>query len=194
MQGRMRRIGGAAQRLALSAALVGGLGVGAAGWTPPALAEERPSAESGAPSRSLDQGDALQRLFAMARSKEGDPHLPFVLNRLKRAIAAHDMVAFLDLIDPAHFDAQFKRLLKPGGSPGDALGEYSCTFLSVCDLSKSYSFNDVVSAHVLAVAPEGGLTGGLVEVALELTLWDGLQIVSTIYYNPSNARLSAAFG
>lgn len=181
--GRARRVCAAAA--ACAAAL--GLAMWAQGG--PARAEGRDAPES-----ALEQSDALLSLFELARKKEGDPHLPFVLNNLKRAISAHDMVAFLDLIDPEHFDAQFKPQVAAGRGRGEALGRYVCEFLSVCDVSKTYGFRDVVSAHVLSVSPEGGLTGGLVEVSLELRLWDGLTVVSTIFYNPANARLSAAVG
>lgn len=141
-----------------------------------------------------DENDPLIRLFAQAQRGEADPHLPFVLSRLKRALADQDMLGFLSLVDPSYFEQQFGMLSASGRNPGESLGQFACEFFSVCDIAKSYSFNDIVSMQLLGVSPEGGLSGGLVEVTLELRMWDGLTVQSTVFYNTGNARLSAAVG
>lgn len=144
-----------------------------------------------------DQGamdaDVLQRLFAEAGDGVGDQHLPFVLARLKKALADQDMLGFLDLVDPAYFSSQFQLLAREGRSPGETLGQFSCEFFSICDISKTYGFNDIVSADVIGVA--GGYDGaGLVEVRLQLRMWDGLTLIAPVFYDRNSARLSAAVG
>lgn len=137
--------------------------------------------------------DALQMLFAQANDGSGDQHLPFVLARLKKALADQDMLGFLDLVDPAYFETQFRAVSRPGRSPGETLRQFACEFFSICDVSKTYGFNDIVSMDVLHVAP--GYDGaGMTEVKLELRMWDGLTLIVPVFYNPSSARISAAVG
>lgn len=143
---------------------------------------------------TLDPSDPLARLFDQARRGEADPHLPYVLTRLTRALSEQDVIAFLELVDPAYFDEQFGLLSTPDRSPGEALAQFTCEFFSVCDIGKQYRFADIVSGKLISVAPDGGLTGGSVEVTLELRMWDGLTIEAVIFYNPSAARFSAAVG
>lgn len=140
------------------------------------------------------KGDALIALFDGVRVGAADPHLPYVLARLKRALSSQDLLGVLELVDPAYYETQIALHTRADRTPGAALGAFACEFFSVCDISKTYGFNDIVSAKVLAVTPEGGLTGGPVEVTLELRMWDGLNLVSVIFYDPSSAKLSAASG
>lgn len=137
--------------------------------------------------------DALQKLFAAAHGGAGDQHLPFVLARLKKALADQDMLGFLDLVEPAYFETQFRAISRPGRSPGETLGQFACEFFSLCDLSKTYGFNDIVSMDVLAVEPGYG-GSSVVEVRLELRMWDGLTLIAPVFYNPATARFSAAVG
>lgn len=151
-----------------------------------------------AQNRQLEEGEVgdgeLQRLFEMAREGQAEKHLPFILVRLKRALANQDLLSFLDLVDPVYFDSQFALLSQSGRPPGEVMGQFACEFFSVCDVSKRYSYNDIVSAEVVKVSPEGGLTGGLVEIGLEIRMWDGQTVYSSIFYNPNTSRLSAAVG
>ncbi|MCI4665455.1 MAG: hypothetical protein MRY74_12100 [Neomegalonema sp.] len=159
--------------------------IGAMLATAPAMAQD---------SKKTAPGDTLLALFDQARNGSGDAHLPYVLNSLKKALAGQNMLAFLKLVDPAYFTEQFGLMHRAGRSPGESLGQFACEFFSVCDISKSYSFNDIVSAHVLSAKAKPGAAGGLIEVKLELRMWDGLKLQSTIFYDPANARLSAARG
>ena len=141
-----------------------------------------------------DLSDALIELFTRAQDGSGDPHLPSVLNDLKKALASQNLLAFLKLVDPAYFSEQFQALHRVDRSPGDTLDQFSCEFFQICDISKSYAYTDIVSAQVLSARPAPGATGGVVEVRLELRMWDGLTLTSTIFYDPANARLSSARG
>lgn len=153
-----------------------------------------------APQNAAEEGedgfeqDTMQRLFAAASDGSGDPHLPFVLSRLKKALADQDMLGFLDLVEPAYFEEQFRLLSRPGRSPGETLRQFSCEFFSLCDISKTYSFNDIVSMDVRGVSDSFGGGQRLIEVRLELRMWDGLLLVAPVYYDPGTARLSAAVG
>lgn len=182
------RMGAATATLAVMLALAL---AGAASLAQTAAAQNR--VEPGSVSVA-DEDDPLIHLFEQARRGEADPHLPFVLSRLKRALADQDMLGFLSLVDPAYFEEQFRLVSSSGRNPGETLGQFACEFFSVCDIAKTYSFNDIVSMQVLKVSPEGGLSGALVQVTLELRMWDGLTVQSTVFYNTSNARLSAALG
>lgn len=166
----------------VAAAAPAALGAAAFG---PALAQSQEASPT---------GDALLDLFAAAENGSGDPHLPYVLNDLKKALAAQNLLAFLELVDPAYFSEQFGQVHKAGRSPGESLGQFSCEFFSICDISKHYAFSDIVSADVLSVTPPGPGGGPLIKVRLELRMWDGLTLPSTVYYDPANARLSAARG
>ncbi len=137
--------------------------------------------------------DALQMLFVQAQDGAGDQHLPFVLARLKKALADQDMLGFLELVDPGYFETQFRAVSRPGRSPGDSLGQFACEFFSLCDISKTYGFNDIVSMDVIGVSPAfDGV--GLTEVKLELRMWDGLTLIVPVFYHPNSARFSSAVG
>jgi hypothetical protein len=171
------------------------------------------SAQSGSGDKpEPEPGQALSNLFEDARTGTGDPHLPFVLNRLKKALSDHDVIEFLDLVDPNYFQTQFGALSANGRSPGTALGQFSCELLSVCDISKSYGFNDIISMQVVNAKPmaqpqntfadhdESASTdhpvpgSNLVSIALEIRMWDGVAIRSTIFYDSSIAKIFGAFG
>ena len=138
--------------------------------------------------------DALVELFELVREGKADPHLPFILSRLKRALGGQDLLGVLELMDPAYFASQFSRHQSPKRTPGKAMGAFMCEFFSICDISKTYGFNDIVSAQVVKISPKDGLTGGPVEVTLELRMWDGLTLYSTVFYDPNSATISAAVG
>ncbi len=188
-----RDVGGAfgLWRVGRRAALA--VAVAASVFAAAASAQEREQ-EQGQGQASAEPSDAMLELFARAADGSGDAHLPYVLNNLKRALATQNMLGFLDLVDPAYFTEQFNFLHRPNRSPGETLGQFSCEFFSICDISKSYRFHDIVSADVVSVKAGPGRPGGLIEVRLELRMWDGLVLPSVIYYDPATARLSAASG
>lgn len=165
--------------------------LGVAGFETPVPAQSPERAEIG---EGIEDEDALPALLLLLREGQADPHLPFILSRLKRALADQDLLGVLTLIDPAHFSEQYALQQRSGRAPAEALGRFACEFFSICDISKTYGFNDIVSAKVLKISPEGGLTGGPVEVTLELRMWDGMSLISVIFYDPSTARLSGASG
>ena len=134
----------------------------------------------------------LPLLLQKARAGEGDPHLPYVLHRLEQAMAAQDVIAFLDLVDSAYFADQFALHVNPERSPGRSLHFFTCEFFSLCDVSKSYAYKDVVSAKVINIQPQA--SGPLMEVSMELQVWDGLFLTVEIFYDPRTARLLSAGG
>ena len=141
--------------------------------------------------RSEPVGDSLLPLLLQrARAGEGDPHLPYVLHRLEQAMAAQDLIAFLDLVDSTYFAEQFALHTSPERSPGRSMNQFTCEFFSLCDVSKSYAYKDVVSAKVINVRPEGSL----MQIDLELQVWDGLFITVEIFYDPGSSRLLSARG
>lgn len=168
--------------LAPSAAQAQSSGLGEAGATPPDGAE------------SAVGDDVLLDLLAAARDGSGDPHLPFVLVRLKRALGEQDLIAFLDLVDPAYFAEQFGLLSGPDRSPGEAMAQFTCEFISVCDVAKSYKFTDVVSVKVISVGRLDTPLDQPVEVKIELQMWDGVYVPARIFYNRRSYRLSSGLG
>ncbi|MEL6978940.1 MAG: hypothetical protein AAGM38_09705 [Pseudomonadota bacterium] len=179
---------------ARAALLVGATALAAALAPSPA---QRTASAQDVETRSIDPsaGDALGRLFEQARAGEADAHLPFVIARLRRALGDQDLLSVLELIEPGYFSAQYGTLSAgPNVEPAAALSRFACELFSICDVSKTYRFNDIVSAELLSVSPQGGLTGGLVEVRLELRMWDGLSLISVLSYDPSTARLSGPVG
>lgn len=134
--------------------------------------------------------DVLIEMLAQAQQGRGDRHLPYLLVRMKQALAAQDMVAFLDLVDPTYFNEQFAFLAGSGGAPGEVLNQFVCEFLQICDVSKKYRLKDVVSAHVLSVQP----SGDRVIVRLEMQMWDGVMVAGEILYNPGSYRFEAGRG
>lgn len=151
------------------------------------------------PSLAQDQGedggigpasDVLIALMAQAREGQGDLHLPFMLTRMKKALSTQDVIAFLDLVDTDYFNEQFAFLAKGGQEPGATLNQFVCEFLQICDVSKTYTLKDVVSGHVLAVAPAGDRT----VVRLEMQMWDGVMVVGEILYNPATYRFEGGRG
>lgn len=131
-------------------------------------------------------GDSLlPKLLEAAQRGEGDPHLPFVLHRLEQAMNAQNLIGFLDLVEPSYFEKRFKALLTPGRSPGQAMNEFSCAFFELCDISKAYAYTDVVSARVVAVAPEAQD----IRVRMEMRMWDGIFLNADIIYDPATVRL-----
>lgn len=166
-------------------------------------------AQSGSSGGQTERGAALIQLFEDARTGAGDRHLPFVLNRLKKALGEQNAIAVLELIDPVYFQTQFSALNSAGTSPGVALGRFLCELFNVCDISKSYRFNDIVSMLVISAEPmqqtfgsgfsssgDGASQGAtqFIEVRIEVRMWDGVTIETTLFYDPSNARLSGPIG
>lgn len=170
------------------------LGVGPQGAEQGAEAvDDLSEQDANAAFRTEPLGDSLlPQLLQSAREGEGDPHLPYVLHRLEQAMAAQDLIAFMDLVDSAYFAEQFAMHTSPERSPGRSLNQFTCEFFSLCDVSKSYAYKDVVSAKVISVTPEA--SGPLLEVALELQVWDGLFLTVEIYYDPRSSRLLSARG
>lgn len=132
----------------------------------------------------------LPSLLDAAQRGEGDPHLPFVIHRLEQAMNAQNLIGFLDLVEPMHFADRFDALRSPERSPGRALNEFSCTFFSLCDVSKAYAFTDVVSARAIAMAQEGRF----IRVRMEMRMWDGIFLTADIFYDPETARLLSEAG
>lgn len=143
-------------------------------------------------SLALEPGEGLTTLFQMAQDGTGDPHLPYVLTRLRKALTDQDLISFLDLVDPPYFSEQFPLAMHPARSPGDSLNQFSCEFFTICDISKAYRLNDIVSLLVVGVGRTAD--GDLIEVTLELRMWDGVVVRSLIFYNPASAKLLSAFG
>ncbi|MEL6318073.1 MAG: hypothetical protein AAFR16_10610, partial [Pseudomonadota bacterium] len=170
--------------------------------TAPAAAEDlidlEPSASrAGQPLPSgagPDGDDALVELLDAARDGSGDPHLPYVLVRLKRALSEQDVIAFLDLVDPKYFSEQFSAMSGPDRSPGAAMAQFTCEFVSVCDIAKTYKFSDVVSMRLVSVGRLDTPLDQPVEIRIELRMWDGVLVPSTIYYSRQSYRLFAAAG
>ena len=134
--GAMSRIlgGGVAWRVSMRAAaflVAAGAATGLPaelGFGGAAAAQERPApseAALGGAEGAAPEG-ALAELFEMARSGQADRHLPFVLARLKRALADQDLLGVLELTDKSYFDAQFQRHRTPNRSPGQAMSAYAC--------------------------------------------------------------------
>lgn len=180
-----------AARMIAAALLSAGLAAGAVSG---ALLGAAPAAAQSGQAAGTVEEDALAGLFAQLRDGQADPHLPYVLARLKRALADQDLLGVLALIEPEHFNTQFGLLQSGGQPPAQTLGQFACEFFTICDISKTYGFNDIVSAQVLRVSPEGGLTNGPVEVTLELRMWDGLTLISVVFYDPASARLTGPVG
>ncbi len=165
-------------------------------------------AQQGRGTPAKEPGAARLALFDAARSGEGDPHLPYVLTSLKKALTSQDAISLLELVDPAYFRTQFGAMSAGGRSPGAALNQFTCELLSICDVSKSYRLNDVVSMLVVAAEPTTGSfapratdesqpvapPSKLFEVKLELRMWDGVTVVSTIFYDPATTKLFGAVG
>lgn len=137
---------------------------------------------------------ALSDLLNAARDGSGDPHLPFVLVRLKRALGQQDVIAFLDLVDPKYFADQFGTLATPKRSPGEAMAQFTCEFISVCDIAKTYKFKDVVSMRLVSVGRLDTPLDQPVEIKIELQMWDGVMVPATIFYNRRSYRLSSSSG
>lgn len=145
------------------------------------------SAQSEDPSPAIDGDGVLLRLFDDARTGEVDTHLPYVLHRLEKALSEQNLIAFLDLVDPAYFREQFGLIAAGETSPGRQMHQFSCEFFALCDISKAYAFNDVVSAKVVSVAD----AGPLILVRIEMRMWDGLFLPAEIFYDPATSRLSS---
>ncbi len=159
----------------------------------PALAQQQGEAAfaPGPEEESLGPtSDALNELLAQARTGQGDRHLPFLLLRLKRALSTQDLIAFLDLVDPTYFKEQIAFLAGENRSPGEVMGQFTCEFLQICDVSKVYTLKDVVSAKVMSART----AGSFVVIQLEMQMWDGVQVPAEILYNPASYRFEAGRG
>lgn len=143
-----------------------------------------------------EPGEALILLFDAARSGEGDPHLPFVLTNLKKALTSQDAIALLELVDPEYFQSQVDLSSGDGRTPGAVLNQFTCELLSLCDISKSYKLNDVISMQVLSAtqrAPSRDAPA-VYDVRIEMRLWDGVTVQALIFYDPAKAKLFGAVG
>ncbi len=143
---------------------------------------------------ALSGDDALIALLDAARDGSGDPDLPYVLVRLKRALGEQDLIGFLDLVDPAFFNERFVATAGEARSPGEALAAFACGFLGVCDVAKRYGFADVVSMRLISVGRMDTPLDQPVPVVIELRMWDGVLIQSEILYSRQSYRLSSGGG
>lgn len=193
----MRRAATRRRAVTRMAALALAVGAPLMQMAPAATAQTR-----GASASVSEPGETLIRLFDEAREGAGDPHLPFVLNRLKRALSGQDAIGVLELVDPAYFQEQFGAMNAGAPNPGDALDRFTCELFALCDISKSYRLNDVISMVVLSagpalgVQPTGDLSGAteVIEVRLEMRMWDGVTIQAPIFYKPGSAKIFGAVG
>lgn len=140
----------------------------------------------------LERSEALMALRGEVKAGAVDAALPNAIDALKRALAANDMIGFLDLVDPAYFAEQFG-FLHGGARPvGETMAQFTCEFLQICSVDEQYAFEDVVSAHLVAADQSPG--SSLLSITLEIGLRDGRSLVRTILYSPESGRFLAGLG
>lgn len=150
-------------------------------------------ASGAAHAQNETRSDAEQRLLVQAKRGEVDRALPAQLEAFTAALESQDMIAFLNLVDPAYFAEQFAFLQGGARPPGEVLVQFSCEFLGICSVQYSYRLEDVVGATVVRVdAPQGA--DGSHEIVLRFRMRDGAEVEGSIFYRPSSDLFVSAVG
>lgn len=113
--------------------------------------------------------------------------------RMGRALEAHDLAGFLSLHTYPYFREQMSLLLSSANRKDGyaAVRQYSCEFLSICDVSKSYNFIDVTRARLVRLRPTGATE---IEVTWRLKMIDGKEFESSFFFDTGLLGFFAAFG
>ncbi|MBB4301851.1 hypothetical protein GGD81_000868 [Rhodobium orientis] len=119
-------------------------------------------------------------------------NLAVSLARMGRALEMQDLGGFLKLVTYPYFREQMGLLLSADERPNgyDAVGQFTCEFLSICSVSKAYGLADIRKARIVRLSA----AGRDVEVTLALTMADGLTLRSSFFYDSALFGFYAAFG
>ncbi|MCW2308295.1 hypothetical protein [Rhodobium gokarnense] len=119
-------------------------------------------------------------------------NLAVSLARMGRALEAQDLGGLLKFVTYRYFREQMGLLQLGEDRPNgyDAVGQFTCGFLSSCSVSKSYGLANIRKARIVGLAT----AGRDVDVTLAMTTANGLALESCFFYDSALFGFYAAFG
>ena len=122
-----------------------------------------------------------------------DDHAAILIARMARSLETHDLAGFLSTHTYAYFREQLTLLLSAEDRKNgyDPVAQYTCEFLSICDVSKSYELADIKNVRIVRLRQGGD---GDIEITWRFTMTDGIAVESSFFYDARRFGFYAAFG